>query len=411
MAFQIFRQVQTTATTISQLILDESDQTKNLNFDATASASSTSTVLALTSTEDRTINFPDVSGTLVTSSSAETLTNKKLRNPVLLDFSDPSKSCTFQFDQSSPNTQTIVVFSSSEDRVFYVPDAVGDDTFAMTNFNQFLANKRLDVASTDFGVLGNDKTVRFNTDDATDPSDLILKSKCTSSRDIYFPDASGTLLIDSVPATFASGSEAAPSITFADGTDCGFSRSTDGDRSDVGLSVDGDFIANFIGAPTGGRPSIQLNATVSNSGELIHSRRTTSTRPVLDSTATPINSFPTLIKQVIIGHSGGIYTIPNFVGYGGTFLAIADVSFSASAVGSRQAYFTINGTSVPYYGYASVSANSATLPTRFTIQAIVFLESGDTIRLNVFQDSGTTLTFPATVSATDICSFTVMKLG
>ena len=63
-------------------IVDVSDATKKIKFDA-AGTTGTSTTIAGSQTADRTLTLPDITDTIVTKTSADTLTNKTLTSPTL----------------------------------------------------------------------------------------------------------------------------------------------------------------------------------------------------------------------------------------------------------------------------------------------------------------------------------------
>jgi len=139
-------------------IVDTSDTTKKILFDAAGTTGTTTTLLS-SQTSNRIITLPDVTGTLLTNASADVLTNKKLDDTSVyyVDTGDNTKELHFDC-VGTTGTKTTLTTSQTSNRIITLPDAtttlVGTDTAdILTNKLQInVDNIRLDgntISSTD----------------------------------------------------------------------------------------------------------------------------------------------------------------------------------------------------------------------------------------------------------------------
>lgn len=108
-------------------------------FEGTSIDDFETTLLATDPTADRTVYLPNASGTLLTDSASQTLTNKTLTSAVLT---------TPQINDTSSDHQYIVSPAElTADRTVSLPLLTGNDTFVFEAHNQTLTNKSLTTAN------------------------------------------------------------------------------------------------------------------------------------------------------------------------------------------------------------------------------------------------------------------------
>ena len=138
--------------------------TSSVVFEGTTANEFELTLAAGDPTADRTISFPDAAGTVVVDSATQTLTNKTLTTPQVsgLTLTDAS----IILEGSTPNDfeTTITIIDPTADRTITIPDATGtvafttDITVSASSTNTF-SNKSISLASNT--VTGT--TAEFNT--------------------------------------------------------------------------------------------------------------------------------------------------------------------------------------------------------------------------------------------------------
>lgn len=131
----------------STFIIDNSDATIRIGFDATGTASTTTTIKS-TQTTNKTLSLPDITDFLVSRTSTDTganrLQNKDLgdNNVKFVDESDTSKALDFSLGGATTSTKSTIIASQSVNRSLTLPDAttvlVGNDA------TQILTNKDID---------------------------------------------------------------------------------------------------------------------------------------------------------------------------------------------------------------------------------------------------------------------------
>jgi hypothetical protein len=141
-----------------------------------ATANDFETTLTVTDpTGDRTITFPDATGTvalitdlpstagMVTETGTQTLTNKTLTSPVVSGLALSDSSVVFEGSSSDNNETTLTVTNPTEDRTITFPDATG--TVALTNnkLDAFAATSSSELASVISDETGTGALVFANT--------------------------------------------------------------------------------------------------------------------------------------------------------------------------------------------------------------------------------------------------------
>jgi len=113
--------------------------------EGTTDNASETTVVFTDPTADRTITFPDATGTVVLESSTNTLTNKTLTNPTVSGLSLSDASIVFEGTVADSYETTLVVGEPTADRTVTVPDATG--TIVLKDSTDTLTNKSISLGS------------------------------------------------------------------------------------------------------------------------------------------------------------------------------------------------------------------------------------------------------------------------
>lgn len=190
-------------------ITDASDATKQLAFDLSGMTASKTLTLASAATDNRTITFPNETGTLVTQASTYTptgdvtLTDSKF---FIADNGDSSKKIAFEASSISAATT----------RTLTAPDASG--ILTLTTATQSLTNKTLDSSNT---ITARDD--RFSIVAAGDVT-KIAAFQCSSitagnTRTYTLPDASGTVTLLTATQTLTNKSLVVDSTSLVDQSD------------------------------------------------------------------------------------------------------------------------------------------------------------------------------------------------
>lgn len=167
-------------------ILDNSDNTKIIAFNASA----------ITPGTTRTYTFPDVTDTMVTLTASQTLTNKTLTAPTITSATLTLLDNVFTIQDNADATKQLQLQLSSittgTTRTLTIPDA--DTTIVGTDATQTLTNKTITIAD-------NVLTIQDN-GDATKQAQLQLSGITTgTTRTLTVPDASGTIVLNDNTAT------------------------------------------------------------------------------------------------------------------------------------------------------------------------------------------------------------------
>ena len=110
-------------------------------IEGTTENASETTVVFTDPTADRTITFPDATGTVVLADSTNTLTNKTLTNPTVSGLSLSDASIVFEGSVADSYETTLVVGEPTADRTITIPDAT--DTLVGKATTDTLTNKTL----------------------------------------------------------------------------------------------------------------------------------------------------------------------------------------------------------------------------------------------------------------------------
>jgi hypothetical protein len=171
-----------------------------------ATADSFETTLAVTDpTADRTITFPDSTGTValtsditVTASSTTTLTNKTLTSPVVSGLTLSDSSIVIEGSTANEFETTITVTDPTADRTITFPDATGTVVLADGSGNV--------TVSGDLTVSGTTTTINSTTINATTGivfegatanahETTLTVTDPTADRTVTFQDATGTVVL------------------------------------------------------------------------------------------------------------------------------------------------------------------------------------------------------------------------
>ena len=149
----------------STIIADNTDNTKQIKFDASGTTS-TSTTITSAQTSNRIITLPDASTTLVGTDVTQTLTNKTLTTPIISSIS---------------NTGTLTLPTST-------------DTLVGKATTDILTNKTLiDTSTIIADSVDNTKQIKFDAAGTTATSTTLLSSQ-TANRILTLPNVTDTLV-------------------------------------------------------------------------------------------------------------------------------------------------------------------------------------------------------------------------
>lgn len=179
---------------INTKFVNSTDNSKEFQLYSNGGAG-TKTILIANQTIDRNINLPDASGTLITQSTNDNLSNKNLmtNSCYLVDNTDNTKK--INFDISSAGTGNMLTFYSnhSTNRIITIPDIT--DTLITKNSNDILSNKNL-LNNSVYHVDPTDvsKRLTFNLNNALPNTTITIRGIQSTNRTITLPDANTTLV-------------------------------------------------------------------------------------------------------------------------------------------------------------------------------------------------------------------------
>lgn len=123
-------------------IVDSSDATKIIKFDASASTTGTTTTIASSSSTSRTLTLPNGTDTLVGVTTSQSLANKGLNanngaTPCrFTDNADGTKVIKFDPVGNTTSTAATIATGTTANRTYTIPDSGADASFVMTAGNQ-----------------------------------------------------------------------------------------------------------------------------------------------------------------------------------------------------------------------------------------------------------------------------------
>lgn len=142
-------------------IADFNDRTKYINFTASGSSTGVSTTLASSSTANRVLTLPDVTGILSTRAGTETLSNKTLDDSNIITVKDSNLTVENAATTSKKFKFSASGISASTTRTFTMPDL--DDVLVTRTNAETLSNKRLELSSaTDSTTTGSSAIISSN---------------------------------------------------------------------------------------------------------------------------------------------------------------------------------------------------------------------------------------------------------
>lgn len=173
-------------------IVDVTDTTKQIKFDAGGATSTSMTIASIQST-NKTLTLPDITDTLVTKNSVDRLTNKSLEynSTQIVDPVDITKQINFQPAGATGTTTTIKTLANAN-RTVTLPDAT--DTLLGRNTTDTLTNKTLQDSTT---IITNSadatRQIKFSSGGSPSTTTTINVSS-TANRSITLPNATTTLV-------------------------------------------------------------------------------------------------------------------------------------------------------------------------------------------------------------------------
>jgi len=186
----------------STSIVDSSDSTIRILFDAGGSTG-TSTTITAAQTGNRVLTLPDLTDTLVSNNSTSTLANKNLVDTTtrVVDSVDPTIRIAFNA-AGTAGTTTTIASSQTSNRVLTLPDAT--DTLVGVNTAATLTSKQLvDTTTSIVDSVDNTVRIQFNAAGTTGTTTTIASSQ-TANRVLTLPNLTDNILSDTSVSTLTS---------------------------------------------------------------------------------------------------------------------------------------------------------------------------------------------------------------
>jgi hypothetical protein len=249
------------------------------------------------------------------------------------------------------------------------------------NAVQTLTNKSLDSLNCQF-VDDSDNTKIINTDSslATTSTILTLQSRCTGNRTITFPDATDTLVNLHTTQTLTNKSLTSPSIS-----------------NPILLSPTNDNTQTRLLALNGTNNVIYRNSTtIPVLTNLVISLAGTQSLSTATFTTVKFDTISTSSPYLTYSTSTGIFTCVS----GGIYTFCSSIQLSAGVSGQRIITFIYNSNSIQTVVASPIGADSPNLG----ISTTIIMVPSDTIIIQAFQDSGSTLNILGSTANSTLCS-------
>jgi len=174
-------------------VVDSSDTTKQLKFDA-AGTTGTSTTLATSQTANRVATLPDQTGTIQVNTVPGLIQNTNLDDTTVffVDPADQTKKIGFDESGATTGTKTTLISSQTANRQLTLPDTT--DTLVARNTSDLLTNKEL--VDNSIAIVDNSDSsiqIKFDAAGAVSTSTTLLSSQ-TTNKTLTLPDATDTLV-------------------------------------------------------------------------------------------------------------------------------------------------------------------------------------------------------------------------
>lgn len=176
-------------------IVDAVTPSIRILFNASGTAA-TSTTLTAAQTANRVLTLPDLTDTIVSRTSTDTLTNKSLSAGTTLIVDPTVATKRLQFDTSSATAATVTTLATQQtsNRIIFLPDASG--TLVEESATQSLENKSLVDATT--AIVNSSvasKQLKFGLGGATAGTTTTLNFFQSANNTVNFPDAAGEVVL------------------------------------------------------------------------------------------------------------------------------------------------------------------------------------------------------------------------
>ena len=155
-------------------------------FEGSSEDAHETTLTVTNPTADRTITFPNATGTVGLQDSTDPLTNKTLTSPIVSGLSLSDASIVFEGATANDHETTLTVTDPTADRTITFPDATG--TVALAENVAALSG------ATFTGNISIPSQITFEGTTANDFETIISVTDPTSDRVIVFPDLTGTVV-------------------------------------------------------------------------------------------------------------------------------------------------------------------------------------------------------------------------
>jgi hypothetical protein len=176
-------------------VIDSTTATNKIVFDVPTSGSNVVTTLALSSTTNRTLTFPDVNDTLLGRTTTDTLTNKTLSDTTtfIANATANTKKLIFDLSASTASTTTTLKTVSTTSKTITLPDTT--DILVARTTTDTLTNKSLsDTTTAVVGAADTTKKVKFDVSGTTTGITTTIIASSSGARSITLPDATDTLV-------------------------------------------------------------------------------------------------------------------------------------------------------------------------------------------------------------------------